>query len=96
MLSGVSHDLRTPLTRLKLGLTLLKNEDDAKEMLEDVNSMQAMLDEFLIFAKTEAIEEPMKLDPVRLIEQIIIRNKKQPQIIEFNNKKTDLKLQNGH
>ena len=85
MLSGVSHDLRTPLTRLKLGLTLLKNEDDAKEMLEDVNSMQAMLDEFLIFAKTEAIEEPMKLDPVRLIERIIIRNKKQPQIIEFNN-----------
>ena len=85
MLSGVSHDLRTPLTRLKLGLTLLKNEDDAKEMLEDVNSMQAMLDEFLIFAKTEAIEEPTKLDPVRLIERIIIRNKKQPQIIEFNN-----------
>jgi len=86
MLSGVSHDLRTPLTRLKLGLTLLKNEDDAKEMLEDVNSMQAMLDEFLIFAKTEAIEEPMKLDPVRLIERIIIRNIKKPQIIEFNNK----------
>jgi len=86
MLSGVSHDLRTPLTRLKLGLTLLKNEDDAKEMLEDVNSMQAMLDEFLIFAKTEAIEEPTKLDPVRLIERIIIRNKKQPQIIELNNK----------
>ena len=86
MLSGVSHDLRTPLTRLKLGLTLLKNEDDAKEMLEDVNSMQAMLDEFLIFAKTEAIEEPTKLDPVRLIERIIIRNIKKPQIIEFNNK----------
>ena len=85
MLSGVSHDLRTPLTRLKLGLTLLKNENEAKEMLEDVNSMQAMLDEFLIFAKTEAIEEPTKLDPVRLIERIIIRNKKQPQIIEFNN-----------
>ena len=86
MLSGVSHDLRTPLTRLKLGLTLLKNENEAKEMLEDVNSMQAMLDEFLIFAKTEAIEEPTKLDPVRLIERIIIRNQKKPQIIEFNNK----------
>ena len=83
MLSGVSHDLRTPLTRLKLGLTLLKNEDEAKEMLEDVNSMQAMLDEFLIFAKTEAIEEPSKLDPVQLVERIVIRNKKQPQNIEF-------------
>ena len=86
MLSGVSHDLRTPLTRLKLGLTLLKNKDDAKEMLEDVNSMQAMLDEFLIFAKTEAIEEPTTLDPVQLVERILIRNKKQPQNIKFTNK----------
>ena len=83
MLSGVSHDLRTPLTRLKLGLTLLKNEDEAKEMLEDVNSMQAMLDEFLIFAKTEAIEEPSKTDLAQLVERIVIRNKKQPQNIEF-------------
>ena len=83
MLSGVSHDLRTPLTRLKLGLTLLKNEDDAKEMLEDVDSMRAMLDEFLIFAKTEAIEEPTNLDVVRLVERIVTRNKKQLQNIKF-------------
>ena len=85
MLSGVSHDLRTPLTRLKLGLTLLKDEDDAKEMLEDVNSMQAMLDEFLIFAKTEATEEPKTLDPIKLVETIVIRNKNKPQNIEFIN-----------
>jgi two-component system osmolarity sensor histidine kinase EnvZ len=83
MLSGVSHDLRTPLTRLKLALTLLKNEDDAKEMLEDVSSMQAMLDEFLIFAKTEAIEETTLLDPIKLIQKIVNRNKKQFQNIEF-------------
>ena len=83
MLSGVSHDLRTPLTRLKLGLTLLKNGDDAREMLEDVNSMQAMLDEFLIFAKTEAIEEPTTLYPIQLVERILLRNKKQFQNIEF-------------
>ena len=83
MLSGVSHDLRTPLTRLKLGLTLLQNEDDAKEMLEDVNSMQAMLDEFLIFAKTEAIEESARIDPIQLIERIARRNKKQSQSIKF-------------
>ena len=83
MLSGVSHDLRTPLTRLKLGLTLLKYEDDAKEMLEDVDSMRAMLDEFLIFAKTEAIEEPTNLDVVRLVERIVTRNKKQLQNIKF-------------
>ena len=49
MLSGVSQDLRTPLTRLKLALTLENKSDEIKEMLEDVNSMEAMLDEFLNF-----------------------------------------------
>ena len=49
MLSGVSHDLRTPLTRLKLALTLESKSDEVKEMLEDVNSMELMLDEFLEF-----------------------------------------------
>ena len=49
MLSGVSHDLRTPLTRLKLALTLESKSDEVKEMLEDVNSMEAMLDEFWNF-----------------------------------------------
>ena len=48
MLSGVSHDLRTPLTRLKLALTLESKSDEIKEMLEDVNSMEAMLDLSLI------------------------------------------------
>ena len=83
MLSGVSHDLRTPLTRLKLGLTLLKSKDDAKEMLEDVNSMQAMLDEFLIFAKTEAIEESTASNPIELIKKIVNRNNKQTQSVKF-------------
>ena len=52
-------------------------------MLEDVNSMQAMLDEFLIFAKTEAIEEPNTLDPIQIVKKIIKRNKKQFQAINF-------------
>lgn len=75
MLSGVSHDLRTPLTRLKLSLTLLKKSEEIQEMLDDVNSMQLMLDEFLAFAKTEAIEETTLVDPVLLIERIVSRNK---------------------
>ena len=52
ILSGVSHDLRTPLTRLKLGISLLDSDD--KEPLErDVEEMRLMLDEFLTFAKAQ-------------------------------------------
>ena len=56
MLSGVSHDLRTPLTRLKLSLTLEKESQEVRDMLEDVNSMEAMLDEFLEFSKVSKKE----------------------------------------
>jgi two-component system osmolarity sensor histidine kinase EnvZ len=48
MLSGVSHDLRTPLTRLKLSLAMI-DEDEAEPMLRDVSEMQALLDAFLDF-----------------------------------------------
>ena len=74
MLSGVSHDLRTPLTRLKLSLALSQNKNEAEEMLNDVNSMQAMLDEFLAFAKTDTLEEVTNTDLVRLIENIVEKN----------------------
>ena len=51
MLSGVSHDLRTPLTRLKLALALKEEDAEAKEMLNDIQLMQNILDEFLEFSK---------------------------------------------
>ncbi|WP_420863430.1 ATP-binding protein [Algirhabdus cladophorae] len=56
MLSGVSHDLRTPLTRLRLELSML-DESVAADMLRDVEDMQRMLDEFLNFARADAIDE---------------------------------------
>ena len=56
ILSGVSHDLRTPLTRLKLGISLLDSHD--KEPLErDLEEMRLMLDEFLTFAKAQDSEK---------------------------------------
>jgi two-component system osmolarity sensor histidine kinase EnvZ len=56
ILSGVSHDLRTPLTRLKLGISLLDSDD--KEPLErDLEEMRLMLDEFLTFAKAQDNEQ---------------------------------------
>lgn len=70
MLSGVSHDLRTPLTRLKLGLSMLEDED--REPLErDVEDMRRLLDEFLNFASGSAEGEQELSDPARLMQLAI-------------------------
>ncbi len=71
MLSGVSHDLRTPLTRMRLGLAMLEDED-AEPLLRDVSDMQGMLDEFLSFAKGAAEGEPERVDPVVMVEEIVV------------------------
>ncbi|MCD9146737.1 ATP-binding protein [Pseudophaeobacter flagellatus] len=65
MLSGVSHDLRTPLTRLKLGLAMI-DEDEAEPMLRDVEEMQALLDAFLDFSRGASTGEPEPVDPQQL------------------------------
>lgn len=70
MLSGVSHDLRTPLTRLRLGLAMLEDED-AEPLLRDVADMQGMLDEFLSFAKGAAEGEPEAVDPIVMVAEIV-------------------------
>ncbi|HEX2760096.1 MAG TPA: HAMP domain-containing protein, partial [Rhizomicrobium sp.] len=49
MLAGVSHDLKTPLTRLKLALAMMPNDPEAKSMRGDVEEMEHMLDEYLAF-----------------------------------------------
>ena len=70
MLSGVSHDLRTPLTRMRLGLSMI-DEDDAAPLLADVDDMQRMLDEFLNFAKGAAEGEPERVEPHGFLAEIV-------------------------
>jgi len=65
MLAGVSHDLRTPLTRMKLQLSLLKDEKAKNELELDIKEMTAMLDSYVSFVKSETPEP---------IEQISINN----------------------
>ena len=70
MLSGVSHDLRTPLTRLKLGLSML-DDADAADLKRDVDEMQSMLDEFLNFARGISEAEPEPVDPAELLRDLV-------------------------
>ena len=70
MLSGVSHDLRTPLTRMRLALSML-DEEDAAPLREDVDDMQRMLDEFLDFVKGAAETEPEAVDPHGLVAGLV-------------------------
>ena len=71
MLSGVSHDLRTPLTRLKLGLAFLPEDEDTAALKRDVQDMERLVDEFLAFVRDEAGEEPVATDPRTLVLQAV-------------------------
>lgn len=70
MLSGVSHDLRTPLTRLRLGVAML-DEAEAAPMLRDVDDMQRLLDGFLDFARGAQEGEAEPVDPVALVRRVV-------------------------
>ncbi len=70
MLSGVSHDMRTPLTRMKLGLSMLDPGPETEDLLRDVAEMEALLDTFLDFARSEALDDPEEVDVAALARQV--------------------------
>jgi two-component system osmolarity sensor histidine kinase EnvZ len=70
MLAGVSHDLRTPLTRMKLQLAMLGNGDGVKELASDVTEMEHMLEGYLAFARGEGSEEPVATDLSALLDEV--------------------------
>ncbi len=70
MLSGISHDLRTPLTRLKLQLAMLKQKDISEKMSKDIDEMERMLNDYLHFAKTQALENTTDVNLNSLLKSI--------------------------
>ncbi len=83
MLSGISHDLRTPLTRLKLQLAMLNQKDLSSKMSKDIDEMESMLNSYLQFAKSQIQEESTATNIKKLLNEIAI---------EKNNKNLHLDL----
>lgn len=70
MLAGVSHDLRTPLTRMKLSLALLPDSPEVRELSDDVDDMQRMIEGYLAFARGEGDEDPVMSDLSEILEDV--------------------------
>jgi two-component system osmolarity sensor histidine kinase EnvZ len=83
MLSGISHDLRTPLTRLKLQLAMLDQKDLSKKMSKDIDEMESMLNSYLQFARSQIQEDSVATNINKLLSEIAI---------EKNNKNLHLDL----
>jgi len=81
MLSGISHDLRTPLTRIKLQLAMIKDKDLSMKLSSDVDDMEKMLNEYLQFASTGAKDKTETFDISELILKLI-NNYNNPNIIQ--------------
>ncbi|MAJ85563.1 MAG: two-component sensor histidine kinase [Candidatus Pelagibacter sp.] len=89
MLSGISHDLRTPLTRLKLQIAMLNQKEVSKSMSNDVDEMEKMLNDYLEFSKTQSTEETVKVNVSNLLDKIRLNINDEKLII---NKNQDLYL----
>src|SRR5271154_2281877 len=70
MLNGVSHDLRTILTRFKLSLTLLDNSADSELLQKDVDEMGRMLEGYLAFARGDASESTERIDVAEMLQDL--------------------------
>ena len=70
MLSGISHDLRTPLTRMKLQVAFIKDKELSDKLADDINEMEKMLNEYLQFAKSSFQEKDEMFNLSELLEEI--------------------------
>ncbi len=71
MLSGISHDLRTPLTRMKLQIAFIKDKELSNKLSEDINEMEKMLNEYLQFTSSSYLEKDEKFNLSKLIINIV-------------------------
>ena len=71
MLSGISHDLRTPLTRMKLQIAFIKDKELSSKLAEDINEMEKMLNEYLQFTSSSYSEKDEQFNLSDFINEIV-------------------------
>ena len=86
MLSGISHDLRTPLTRMKLQLTFIKDNKISKKLSDDIGEMEKMLNEYLQFASSRSAEKTETFDLSELLTNIVQKYEKKEIAINISEK----------
>ena len=77
MLAGVSHDLRTPLTRMKLQIAMLGNSPEADNLKSDVDEMERMVDGYLAFARGEGTERPRPTELSTLLRDVVAQSSRE-------------------
>jgi two-component system osmolarity sensor histidine kinase EnvZ len=84
MLAGVSHDLRTPLTRMKIQLELFTDCADVEDLKADVIDMEQMIEGYLAFARGEGAEAPVPTDLNRLINEAVSSARRDGAIVDLH------------
>ena len=84
MLSGVSHDLRTPLTRMKLQLEMMGHAKGIDYLKSDVAEMERMLDAYLAFARGEGDETPAPTNVSKMLDEVIVQARRKGAIIDLH------------
>ncbi len=92
MLAGVSHDLRTPLTRMKLQAAMLESSPDVEALKSDIADMERMIDAYLDFARGEGGEQAARTDLKAILEHLVAGTRRQGTDIELETE-GDLSLQ---
>ncbi|MBX9634599.1 MAG: HAMP domain-containing protein [Magnetospirillum sp.] len=84
MLAGVSHDLRTPLTRMKLQLAMMADVEGCADLEEDVAEMERMVEGYLAFARGEGSEKPVPTDVGTLLDDVVGRFRREGRDVDLH------------
>lgn len=84
MLAGVSHDLRTPITRMKLQLELMPEDEAVVALRQDIHDMERMLEGYLAFARGEGTEKPQPRDLGVLLGEVVSRARRSGAAVELS------------